>query len=61
MVAKSPSEVPLMTNDEEAERFLALDLSNLDFTKFKPMQLKLPPKGERLAAPAPKPRRRKTG
>ena len=35
MVAKGPTEVPVMTTDEEAEAFLEQDLSNLDFTKFK--------------------------
>lgn len=35
-VAK-PTRVPKMTTDEEAEAFLMQDLSELDFSQFKPM------------------------
>ena len=31
-----PKTVPRMTTDEEAEAFLAQDLSDLDFSQFKP-------------------------
>ena len=33
-----------MTTDEEAEAFLAQDLSDLDFSQFKPMPFELKPK-----------------
>ncbi len=61
MVAKRLDKVPVMTTDEEAEAFLAQDLSNLDFTKFRAIRFERQPKGERVATAAPKPRRRKTG
>ena len=32
-----PTRVPRMTTDEEAEAFLMQDLSELDFSQFKPM------------------------
>ncbi len=54
MAAKGPTEVPAMTTDEEAEAFLEQDLSNLDFTKFKPMRFELQPKGERVNMRLPK-------
>ena len=31
-----PTKVPIMTTDAEAEAFLDQDLSDLDFTQFKP-------------------------
>ena len=31
-------QVPKMTTDEEAEQFLESDLSDLDFTEFKPVR-----------------------
>lgn len=31
--------VPKLATDEEADVFLAQDLSNLDFSQFKPMRL----------------------
>ena len=33
----TPRSVPTMTTDEEAEAFLDQDLSDLDFTAFKPL------------------------
>lgn len=33
--------VPKLASDEEAEAFLAQDLSDLDFSQFKPMRLEL--------------------
>ena len=53
-------QVPKMATDEEAEAFLASDLSDLDFAQFKPVQFKFagakgaaPPKGSSLAHLAP--------
>ena len=36
--------VPRLKTDEEAEAFLAQDLSNLDFSQFKPMRFEFQPK-----------------
>jgi predicted DNA binding CopG/RHH family protein len=36
--------VPKFNTDEEAEAFLDQDLSNLDFSQFKPMQFEFKPK-----------------
>jgi hypothetical protein len=33
-------QVPKMTTDEEAEAFLDSDLSDIDFTQFKPVQFR---------------------
>ena len=44
MVAK----VPHMTTDAEAEAFLDQDLSNLDFTAFKPVRFELREKDARV-------------
>jgi predicted DNA binding CopG/RHH family protein len=35
-------QVPKMTTDEEAEAFLDTDLSDLDFTQFKPVRFQFP-------------------
>ena len=40
--------VPRLTSDEQAESFLAQDLSNLDFSQFKPVQFEFAPKAARL-------------
>ncbi len=40
--------VPRMTTDEEAEAFLAQDLSNLDFSQFKPMPFEFQPKDKSI-------------
>ena len=40
--------VPKMTSDEEAERFLDQDLSDLEFARFEPMQFEFEPKTERI-------------
>jgi predicted DNA binding CopG/RHH family protein len=40
--------VPVMTTDEEAEAFLAQDLSDLDFSQFKPMRFEFLPKGKSI-------------
>ena len=55
MPAKRPTEVPVLMSDEEAEAFLAQDLSELDFSKFKPMRFELQPKSERINMRLPKP------
>jgi predicted DNA binding CopG/RHH family protein len=55
MTGKRPTKVPVMTTDEEAEAFLAQDLSELDFSQFKPMQFELHPKSERVNMRLPKP------
>ena len=40
--------VPRLTTDAEAEAFLAEDLSDLDFTQFKPMHFEFEPKAAQL-------------
>jgi predicted DNA binding CopG/RHH family protein len=40
--------VPLMTTDAEAEAFLDQDLSDLDFSQFKPARFEFQPKTERV-------------
>lgn len=42
------TKVPKLTTDEDAEGFLARDLSDLDFTQFKPIQFEFEPKSERI-------------
>ena len=54
MSGKRPTEVPVMTSDEEAEAFLDQDLSGLDFSTFKPMRFELAPKSERVNMRLPK-------
>ena len=55
MPAKRPTEVPVLLSDEEAEAFLEQDLSELDFSKIKPMRFELQPKSERINMRLPKP------
>ena len=43
-MTKLSRKVPQMTTDAEAEAFLDQDLSNLDFTQFKPTNWELHPK-----------------
>lgn len=45
--------VPRMTTDEEAEAFLAQDLSDLDFSQFKPAKFEFQSKSARLAMRLP--------
>jgi len=45
--------VPEMTTDEEAEAFLDQDLSNLDFTQFKPLDWERLPKTARITMRVP--------
>ena len=40
--------VPRMTTDEEAEAFLEQDLSDLDFSQFKPVKFEFQAKAARL-------------
>jgi hypothetical protein len=47
-------QVPKMMTDEEAEAFLDQDLSDLDFSQFKPVKLKL--RSHHLAPGTPAPR-----
>jgi len=47
--------VPKLTTDEEAETFLAQDLSDLDFSQFKPMRFELEKKEARVNMRLPEP------
>lgn len=40
--------VPVLKTDQEAEAFLEQDLSDLDFSQFKPMRLEFAPKSAAL-------------
>ncbi|CAM5189365.1 Putative DNA binding CopG/RHH family protein OS=Castellaniella defragrans OX=75697 GN=HNR28_002509 PE=4 SV=1 [Castellaniella denitrificans] len=40
--------IPTLRSDEEAEAFLDQDLSDLDFSQFKPMRFELEPKSASL-------------
>lgn len=42
------SNIPRMTSDAEAEAFLDQELSNLDFSEFKPTKFEFAPKSERV-------------
>jgi len=44
-----------MTTDEEAEAFLEQDLSDLDFSQFKPVKIEFQPKAARLNMRLPVP------
>ncbi|MGL4235787.1 CopG family antitoxin [Tabrizicola sp.] len=47
-MASKPKRVPVMTTDEEAEAFLEQDLSDLDFSQFKPLNWEALPKSARI-------------
>ena len=47
--------VPRMTTDEEAEAFLEQDLSDLDFSEFKPVKFEFQAKAARLNMRLPVP------
>lgn len=47
--------VPKMTTDEEAETFLEQDLSDLDFSQFKPVKFEFQAKAARLNMRLPVP------
>jgi predicted DNA binding CopG/RHH family protein len=47
--------VPKLTTDDEAEAFLDQDLSDLDFSQFKPMRFELEKKEARVNMRLPEP------
>jgi predicted DNA binding CopG/RHH family protein len=47
--------VPKMTTDEEVEAFLEQDLSDLDFSQFKPVRFEFQAKAARLNMRLPEP------
>ena len=47
--------VPRLKTDEQAEAFLAQDLSNLDFSQFKPARFEFEKKDEQINMRVPKP------
>lgn len=52
-MSSRPTRVPVMTTDEEAEAFLAQDLSALDPAQFKPLTWETAPKSARLTMRLP--------
>jgi predicted DNA binding CopG/RHH family protein len=46
--------VPIFKTDEEAEAFLEQDLSDLDFSQFKPANFEWAPKTERITMRLPR-------
>ncbi|WFE75170.1 CopG family antitoxin [Roseinatronobacter sp. S2] len=55
MPKSSPTSVPVLTTDEQAEDFLDQDLSALDFAQFKPMRFETLPKSARVTMRLPEP------
>jgi len=47
--------VPRLRTDKQAEAFLAQDLSNLDFSQFKPARFEFEKKEEQINMRVPKP------
>ena len=47
--------VPRLSTDEEAEAFLEQDLSNLDFSQFKPVRFEFEKKSARVNMRLPEP------
>jgi len=47
--------VPRLKTDKQAEEFLAQDLSNLDFSQFKPVRFEFGKKDEQINMRMPKP------
>lgn len=47
--------VPQLRTDKQAEAFLASDLSNLDFSQFKPARFEFEKKEEQINMRVPKP------
>lgn len=47
--------VPRLRSDKQAEAFLAQDLSNLDFSQFKPARFEFEKKEEQINMRLPKP------
>ena len=54
MLKTKVTDVPVMVTDEEAEAFLAQDLSDLDYSKFKRVHFELRPKTDRVNMRLPK-------
>jgi len=55
MPKPSPTSVPVLTTDAEAEDLLAQDLSALDFSQFRPMRFEALPKSARVTMRLPEP------
>ena len=51
---KAKLKVPRFKSDEEAAKFLEQDLSNLDFSKFKPVKFEFEPKDQPVTIRFPK-------
>ncbi|MGA7078051.1 MAG: CopG family antitoxin [Terriglobales bacterium] len=49
------TKVPRLRTDEQAEAFLAQDLSKLDFSQFKPTRFEFEKKDEQINMRVPKP------
>jgi predicted DNA binding CopG/RHH family protein len=49
-----PKKVPVLTTDEEAEAFLMQDLSDLDFSQFKPLNFEFEKKEAQLNMRVPR-------
>ena len=47
--------IPKLKTDKQAEAFLAQDLSNLDFSQFKPTRFEFEKKDEQINMRVPKP------
>ena len=52
---KKKVKVPRLKTDRQAEAFLAQDLSNLDFSQFKPTRFEFERKDEQINMRVPKP------
>jgi predicted DNA binding CopG/RHH family protein len=50
-----PRSIPVLKTDEEAEAFLAQDLSDLDFSQFKPMHFEFEKKEAQVNMRVPQP------
>ena len=49
------SKVPRLKSDEQAEAFLVQDLSNLDYSQFRPVRFEFEKKDEQINMRVPKP------
>ena len=49
------NKVPRLKSDEQAEAFLAQDLSSLDFSQFRPVRFEFEKKDEQINMRVPKP------
>jgi predicted DNA binding CopG/RHH family protein len=47
--------IPRLRTDKQAEAFLSQDLSQLDFSQFKPVRFEFEKKGEQINMRVPKP------